>query len=161
MYCTTFPVSVLPSEKLMSPRMCSSLIEANTRTTMPTVCSPSVSQMALSIAPPSAHSAPPYPEPNPEPESASSLSGPPPAPGTALPPGPVLQFPCVHSSSMSVHGPGASGHPPTARLLPKSSLRKVRLGRGWESDKREVPSGFWEVKSHWGSPPDIQGSQRI
>ncbi|TNN71409.1 hypothetical protein EYF80_018358 [Liparis tanakae] len=44
-------IGVLPSEKLMSPRRCSSLMEANTSTTMPTVWSPSVSQ----IAPPLRH----------------------------------------------------------------------------------------------------------
>lgn len=119
---------VLPSEKLMSPRMCRSLMEANTSTTMPTVCSPSVSQMALSIAPPSTHSGPPYPDPNPEPEPASSPSEPSPGPGLgpgpALPPGPALQFPCTHSSAAPAceHRPGESQHLPSTPLLPKSSL---------------------------------------
>lgn len=124
-------ISVLPSEKLMSPRRCSSLIDANTSTTMPTVCSPSVSQIALSIAPPSTHSVPPYPDPNPEPEPASSPSGPPPGPGPGptLPPGPALQFPCTHSRATPAHthGPGASRHPPTACSLPKSSLGEVKV----------------------------------
>lgn len=126
-FCLLF--SVLPSEKLMSPSRCSSLMEANTSTTMPTVCSPSVSQMAFSIAPPSAHSAPPCPDPKPEPEPASSPSGPPP-PGPALPPGPVLQFPCTHSSATraQMHGPGAFWHPPTVRSLPKSSLGEATMG---------------------------------
>lgn len=123
-------ISVLPSEKLMSPRRCRSLMEANTNTTMPTVCSPSVSQIAFSITPPSAHSPPPYPDPNPEPEPASSTSGPPPGPGPPFPPGPALQFPCTNSSATpaQTHGPGAPWHPPSARLFSKSTLGKVKIG---------------------------------
>lgn len=122
---------LLPSEKLMSPRMCRSLMEANTSTTMPTVCSPSVSQMTLSIAPPSALSGPPYPDPNPEPEPASSPSEPSAGPGLALPPGPALQFPCTHSSAAPAceHRPGDSQHPSSvvSLLLFKSSLVQVKL----------------------------------
>lgn len=123
-------ISVLPSEKLMSPRRCRSLMEANTNTTMPTVCSPSVSQIAFSITPPSAHSPPPYPDPNPEPEPASSTSGPPPGPGPPFSPGPALQFPCTNSSATpaQAHGPGAPWHPPSARLFSKSTLGKVKIG---------------------------------
>ena len=122
-------IAILPSEKLMSPSTCSSLMEAITSTTIPTVCKPSVSQMVPSMALPSARSAPPCPDPNPEPEPASSPS--------RL----TLQFPCAHSSATPArrHGPGAPGHPPTARSLPKSSLGDV--GGGSDDEEENLTSG--------------------
>lgn len=124
----------------MSPSRCSSLMEANTSTTMPTVCSPSVSQMEFSISPPSTHSKPPCPDPNPDPEPASSPSSAPPGPGPPLPPGPTLQFPCTHSSATPAHKhlPGDSRHP-----TPDCSLLKSTLG-DWGG---RVCFRLWLVKS--------------
>lgn len=85
----------------MMPSRCSSLSEAHTITTMPSVCSPSVSHAVPSMAP---------------------------CPGSCQPPGSstsALQLPNAHvASSTDWHGPCTPGHlcvPPSS--CPKSRLR--------------------------------------
>lgn len=88
----------------MRPSRCSSLSEAHTITTIPSVCSPSVSHAVPSMAP---------------------------CPGSCQPSGSstsVLQLPNAHvPSSTDWHGPCTPGHP----CVPPSSCPKSRLrGQG-------------------------------
>lgn len=88
----------------MRPSRCSSLSDAHTITTMPSVCSPSVSHAVPSMAP---------------------------CPGSCQLPGSstsALQLPNAHvPSSTDWHGPRTPGHP----CVPPSSCPKSRLrGQG-------------------------------
>lgn len=113
----------------MRPSKCSSLSEAHTITTMPSVCSPSVSHAVPSIAP---------------------------CPDSCQPPGSStseLQLPNAHvPSSTDWHGPCTPGHPgvppsscPKSRLRGQGSVLKMSADRKGARSKGEQSSNHSAV----------------
>lgn len=154
-------LSLLPSEKLISPSRWSSLSEAHTITTMPSVCRPSDSHMVLTATPcscSSSSSCQPPDSPDPAPNPSSLRFGP--AAGAHRPGSPrhprgaALQFRCKSSL-------GGWASPLEVRVSPHRRLRDASVNlqcegsvrRGGCRDREREMRGGRERK--WGERCEI------